>query len=56
MPDQEMTVARFIAMADAAIAEISARGRPIIVVGGTMRTTSPSFDPKVMTRSWPVTG
>ena len=35
MPDQEMTVARFIAMADAAIAEISARGRPIIVVGGT---------------------
>ena len=34
-PDQEMTVARFISMADAAIAEISARGKPIIVVGGT---------------------
>jgi len=34
-PDQEMTAARFIAMADAAIAEIAARGKPIIVVGGT---------------------
>ena len=34
-PDQDMTAARFIAMADAAIAEIAARGKPIIVVGGT---------------------
>jgi len=34
-PDQEMTAARFIAMADAAIAEIAARGKPVIVVGGT---------------------
>lgn len=34
-PDQDMTAARFIAMADAAIAEIATRGKPIIVVGGT---------------------
>jgi len=34
-PDQDMTAARFIAMADAAIAEIAERGKPIIVVGGT---------------------
>jgi tRNA dimethylallyltransferase len=34
-PDQEMTAARFIAMAEAAIAEIAARGKPVIVVGGT---------------------
>jgi tRNA dimethylallyltransferase len=34
-PDQDMTAARFIAMADAAITEIAARGKPIIVVGGT---------------------
>lgn len=34
-PDQEMTAARFIAMADAAIEDISRRGKPIIVVGGT---------------------
>ncbi len=34
-PDQEMTAARFAALADAAIAEIDARGRPVIVCGGT---------------------
>ncbi len=34
-PDEEMTAARFIALADAAIAEIAARHKPVIVVGGT---------------------
>lgn len=34
-PDEDMTAARFAAMADAAIAEIAARGRPVIVCGGT---------------------
>lgn len=34
-PDENMTAARFIAMADAAIAEITARGKAAIVVGGT---------------------
>ncbi len=34
-PDQEMTAARFIELADAAIAEVAARGKPVIVCGGT---------------------
>lgn len=34
-PDEEMTAARFIELADRAIAEITARGRPVIVCGGT---------------------
>lgn len=34
-PDQQMTAADFVAMADAAIADIAGRGRPVIVVGGT---------------------
>jgi tRNA dimethylallyltransferase len=34
-PDQEMTAARFIAMADAAIADVGARGKHAIVCGGT---------------------
>lgn len=34
-PDQEMTAARFTELADAAIAEIAARGRPVIICGGT---------------------
>lgn len=34
-PDQEMTAARFIAMADAAIADVWARGKHAIVCGGT---------------------
>jgi tRNA dimethylallyltransferase len=34
-PDEEMTAARFIAGADAAIADIAARGRSIVVCGGT---------------------
>lgn len=34
-PDEEMTAARFAEMADAAIAEIAGRGRPIVVCGGT---------------------
>jgi tRNA dimethylallyltransferase len=34
-PDQDMTAARFLAMADTAIADIAARGKPVIVVGGT---------------------
>jgi tRNA dimethylallyltransferase len=35
-PDDEMTAARFVALADAAIADVTARGRPVVVVGGTM--------------------
>ncbi len=34
-PDEEMTAARFVDLADAAIAAIAARGRPVIVAGGT---------------------
>jgi tRNA dimethylallyltransferase len=34
-PDEDMTAARFIALADAAIAEVAARGKPAIVCGGT---------------------
>jgi tRNA dimethylallyltransferase len=34
-PDQEMTAARFIELADHAIAEIAARRRPVIICGGT---------------------
>lgn len=34
-PDQEMTAARFIEMADAAIADATARGKAVIVCGGT---------------------
>jgi tRNA dimethylallyltransferase len=34
-PDEEMTAARFVALADAAIAEISGRRRPVILCGGT---------------------
>jgi len=34
-PDQEMTAAHFVELADAAIAAIAGRGRPVIVAGGT---------------------
>jgi tRNA dimethylallyltransferase len=34
-PDEEMTAARFVELADAAIADVAARGRPAIVCGGT---------------------
>jgi len=34
-PDEEMTAARFIELADAAIADVAARGKPVIVCGGT---------------------
>jgi tRNA dimethylallyltransferase len=34
-PDEDMTMARFIALADAAIADVHARGRAAIVCGGT---------------------
>jgi len=34
-PDEEMTAARFVDLADAAIAGAAARGRPVIVAGGT---------------------
>jgi tRNA dimethylallyltransferase len=34
-PDEEMTAARFIALADAALADLAARGRAAIVCGGT---------------------
>ncbi len=34
-PDDEMTAARFVALADAGIAEIAARRRSIVVCGGT---------------------
>ena len=34
-PDEDMTAGRFIALADAAIADAAARGRPVIVCGGT---------------------
>lgn len=35
-PDETMTAARFAARADAAIADIAGRGKPVVVVGGTM--------------------
>lgn len=35
-PDEEMTAARFVELADAVIAQVAARGRPVIVAGGTM--------------------
>jgi tRNA dimethylallyltransferase len=34
-PDQEMTAARFVELADRAIADVEARGKPAIVCGGT---------------------
>lgn len=34
-PDEEMTAGRFLALADAAIADVAGRGRPVIVCGGT---------------------
>ena len=34
-PDQDMTAQRFVEMADRAIAEVAARGKPVIVCGGT---------------------
>jgi len=34
-PDEEMTAARFVELADAAIADVAARGRQIVVAGGT---------------------
>ncbi|MGN6109176.1 MAG: tRNA (adenosine(37)-N6)-dimethylallyltransferase MiaA [Kofleriaceae bacterium] len=34
-PDEEMTAARFVELAEQAIAEIAARGRPVIICGGT---------------------
>lgn len=34
-PDEPFSAARYAALADRAIAEIAARGRPVIVVGGT---------------------
>jgi tRNA dimethylallyltransferase len=35
MPDDEMTAARFVVLADAAITDVAARGKPAIVCGGT---------------------
>jgi tRNA dimethylallyltransferase len=35
-PTDEMTAGRFLALADAAIADAARRGRPVVVVGGTM--------------------
>jgi tRNA dimethylallyltransferase len=34
-PDQEMTAARFVELADAAVAAATARGAPVVVAGGT---------------------
>jgi tRNA dimethylallyltransferase len=34
-PDEEMTAQRFVELADRAIAELAARGKPVIVCGGT---------------------
>lgn len=34
-PDDEMTAARFVALADAAITDIAARGKHVIICGGT---------------------
>ncbi len=35
-PEQEMTAGRFVQLADTAISEASERGKPVVVVGGTM--------------------
>jgi tRNA dimethylallyltransferase len=34
-PDEDMTAARFVELADRAIAEVAARGKPVIICGGT---------------------
>jgi tRNA dimethylallyltransferase len=34
-PDEDMTAQRFVELADEAIAEVTARGKPVIVCGGT---------------------
>jgi tRNA dimethylallyltransferase len=34
-PDEDMTAQRFVELADRAIAEVAARGKPVIVCGGT---------------------
>jgi tRNA dimethylallyltransferase len=34
-PDEDMTAARFVELADYAIADVAARGKPVIVCGGT---------------------
>src|SRR5580692_1243234 len=34
-PDEDMTAARFVELADAAIADAAARGKPVVVCGGT---------------------
>jgi tRNA dimethylallyltransferase len=34
-PDEEMTAQRFVELADRAIADVAARGKPVIVCGGT---------------------
>lgn len=34
-PDEPMTAARFVELADAAIADAAARGRPVVLAGGT---------------------
>ena len=34
-PDEDMTAARFVELADRAIAEVATRGKPVIVCGGT---------------------
>ena len=34
-PDEDMTAQRFVELADRAIAEVTARGKPVIVCGGT---------------------
>jgi tRNA dimethylallyltransferase len=34
-PDEDMTAARFVELADAAIADVAARGRTVVVCGGT---------------------
>ncbi len=35
-PNEEMTAARFVELADAAIADVRGRGKPVVVAGGTM--------------------
>src|SRR5437016_4385328 len=34
-PEEQLDAARFVQLADAAIADIAARGRPVLVAGGT---------------------
>src|SRR5215472_17888104 len=34
-PNEQFSAARWVALADAAIADITARGKPVLVVGGT---------------------